>query len=136
RPMVDEIHRTENDRTATDVRATLGRSSGGTLSKPPRYTVQGLPPRIKLGVPKISKTKNPKAPRIRFTIVGYRSVPVHKNTARASRGAALRLRSNGRGEYIRTDAPTTAASLANTGYSFPLWSYVEALAAALEIRSA
>ena len=134
--MVDEIHRTENDRTATDVRATLGRSSGGTLSNPPGTLSRGYPSRIKLGVPKISKTKNPKARGFDFTIVGYRSVPVHKNTARASRGAALRLRSKGRGEFIRTDAPTTAASLANTGYSFPIWSYVEALAAALEIRSA
>jgi len=40
-------------------RALSRRSSGGTLSNPPWYPVQGYPSRIKLGVPKISRTKNP-----------------------------------------------------------------------------
>jgi hypothetical protein len=56
---------------ATDVLATSGGLSGPV--HPPVPCPVGYPSRIKLGVPELSKTKNPKARGFDFTIVGYRS---------------------------------------------------------------
>jgi hypothetical protein len=56
------IHQTEIDRTATDARATLGRSSGGTPVQPPWYPWPGVPPRaLNYVCQKYLRVKIPKA---------------------------------------------------------------------------
>src|SRR6516225_9262576 len=57
-------------------RALSRRSSGGTLSNPPLYPVQGYPSRIKLGVPKISRTKNPEGQGFAIALLAKASQPI------------------------------------------------------------
>src|SRR5215831_1772220 len=66
------IHRTEIDRSATHARLISGSSRVG-LVQPPGYPAQGYPARLRLSVPKISRTKNPEGPRFAVALLAKAS---------------------------------------------------------------
>ena len=62
------IHRTEIDRSATHARLISGSSRVGPV-QPPGYPAQGYPARLRLSVPKISRTKNPEGQRFAVALL-------------------------------------------------------------------
>src|SRR5262249_55894384 len=96
------IHRTEIDRSATHARLILGSSRVGPV-QPPGYPAQGYPARLRLSVPKISRTKNPEGQRFAVALLA-KSLRLFCFLAGDHYGKGKSLRDEGG----RTDGPAKA----------------------------